>query len=133
MMRVKPYLISAALLLVASGTLGIPLEAQVPPGWVQVDTGKTTAALIGAKILPATGGYQVYFKNFGTTPVHFGFYLQGAQTEDAVPTNGRVHLKARNPVGPINLPSLAGTTAPLELRVVALSVGNEDTLGSTAE
>jgi hypothetical protein len=133
MVRVKPYFVSAALLLATACVLGIPLEAQVPPGWVQVGTGKVSNALIGARILPASGGYQVYFKNFGTTPVHFGFYLQGAQPEDAVPGNGRIHLKPGNPVGPILIAPQAGGTGALIVHAVDIVCGNQDVPTSAAE
>ncbi len=133
MMRVKPYFASAAPLLAVSCALGIPLEAQVPPGWAHVDTGKASIALIGARILPVSGGCQVYFKNFGTTPVHFGFYLQGAQAEDAVPGNGRIHLKPGNPIGPLVIALQAGGAGALIVRAVDVVSGNQDVPASAAE
>ena len=42
---------------------------------------------------PTPDGFQVSFKNFGTTPVHFGFYLGGLQEADAAISLGRIHLK----------------------------------------
>lgn len=132
MKRVKPYSIPAVLL-VASGALGVSLEAQLPPGWAQVDTGKASTAVIGARILPASGGYQIYFKNFGTAPVHFGFYLQGAQPEDAVPGNGRIHLKPGNPIGPLVIAPQAGGAGALNVRAVDVVCGNQDVPTAAAE
>lgn len=92
-------------LVMLAGMLAAPcsLHGQAPLGWIQLSTEQGMVTGVGAKILRITGGYQVFFKNFGTSPVRSGFYLNGVQTADATPGNGRVHLKPRNSVGLIEI------------------------------
>ena len=103
-------------LVLASGS---PMVAQSAT-WVPVKLDQGASGDLRAMVVPASGGYQVFFKNFGTTPIHFGFYLLGAQTEDAVPVNGRVHLKPGNPAGPWTIQ--ASSAAQGQIRVQAVEV-----------
>ena len=112
---------------------GSDLAAHGAAGWLPVDLGHSAEADIRVMLLPASGGYQVFFKNFGTTTVHFGFYVQGIQTADAVPTNGRIHLKPGNPVGPLSLQPQSGATGSIEVRAVDVAVGNADAPASSTE
>jgi len=102
------------------------LRGQVPLGWAPLCTTQGVVPRVGAKVIPVSGGYQVFFKNFSASPVHFDFYLSGAQTIDAVPGNGRVHLKPGNPVGPIEVVVQPGSSGAPKLEALNASIGNED-------
>lgn len=130
-LKVGRVLVPAGLVL--SVLSGSDLAAHGAAGWLAVDLGHGAEADIRVMLLPASGGYQVFFKNFGTTTVHFSFYLQGVQTADAVPTNGRIHLKPGNPVGPLSLQPQPGAAGLIEVRAVDVAVGNADAPASSAE
>lgn len=114
-----------AMVAMAAAT-GSDMAAQAVGAWGQVvaDTGATSD--IRVKILSTSAGYQIYFKNFGPAPVHFGYYLEGSQTVASISKNGRFHLQpgafARARI--LQIPSAAG--AQMRVHLVGTVVGEED-------
>lgn len=54
--------------------------------------GKSEDVVIEYRIVNTPGGYAVSFRNQGSAPLHFGFWLKGWQAKDEAMTNGRIHL-----------------------------------------
>lgn len=112
--------------LVLSALSGSSLAAQGASAWLPVDLGSNAKADVRGLILPASGGYQVFFKNFGTTTVHFGFYVEGLQTLDAVSGNGRIHLKPGNVAGPLNIQPQPGARGAIRVLAVEAASGESE-------
>lgn len=123
MEKVFRSLVPALVLAVGSS---VPLQAQVPIGWTQVDLGVNRPAVVGVKIVTVGDGYQVYFKNFGTVPVHFGFYLEEAQTQDDISTNGRIHLRPGNLTGALSVPVRRPVQGIIRVRAAQAAAGGPD-------
>ncbi len=102
------------------------LVAQGAPGWLPVEVGRTVPADVRIRILEVGGGYQVFFRNLGTTTIHFGFYVEGVQTHDDVPTNGRIHLKPGNQSGALAVQVRRPVQGVLRVRAVQVVVGGQD-------
>lgn len=103
---------------------GLIVQAQT--AWVPVDPGPKVNADLRAAILQNGNGYQVYFKNFGTTTIHFGFYLEGSQTTNSVSVNRRIHMKPGNVVGPLSIKPEAGGKGATKLHAVEVVEGAVD-------
>lgn len=110
------------LLIMASGALA----AQGMPGWHPVEFGRALPVSVSVRILAAGDGYQVFFKNTGTTAVHFGFYVEGIQEQDDVPANGRIHLKPGNQSGALAVQIRRPVQGALRVRAVQAAVGGAD-------
>lgn len=102
------------------------LAAQGTPGWLSVEFGRALSADVRVKILAAGDGYQVFFRNVGTTTVHFGFYVEGAQTQDDVPANGRIHLKSGNLTGALSIQVRRPVQGAIQVQAVQTVVGGAD-------
>lgn len=105
----------------------VPMIAQSASTWVPVNLRSVVPADLRVMITPASDGYRVSLQNFGTTTIHFGFYIEGLQTQDALPSNGRVHLKPRNSAGPWIIQSTGNSSGPIRVHVVEVAVGDPDT------
>lgn len=116
---------SARIGMVTIGCLG-SLSAQVPFGWAQLRTAQEAVPDVGVRLISVAGGWQLYFKNFGSKSVHFDFILKGLQTTDSIPDNGRVHLKPGNPVGPIQISAASGGADAINVEALNVLVGNGD-------
>ena len=126
MWKMSRFLGRTAVLTAAMG--GLTMQGGAP--WVAVDPGPAVHAdLRGVTLLDASG-YQIYFKNFGKSTLHFGFYLEGIQTANSVSTNRRIHLKPGNLVGPLSLKPEPGVKGTIRLRAVALVEGDKDSTAS---
>lgn len=113
---------SVILLLCLPGT-----AAPSPAGWESVDLGTEVQGDVRVLIQSGSGGYQVFFKNFGTTTVHFGFYIEGLQTSNSISANGRVHLKPGGLAGPLKIQPEPGAQGTIRVQIVECAVS-----GSTA-
>lgn len=105
--------------------------AQAAEVWTPVPLGSDRTGDVRVHITSTPEGYEIVFKNFGTTIVHFGFYLEGAQTAEATSSNGRIHLKPRNLVGPLIVRPEPGTQGKIQVQIVAPNVGDSDTSTSS--
>jgi hypothetical protein len=103
---------------------GLASPAALP--WLPIDPGPDVHADLRGAIVQGSAGYQVYFKNFGTKPIHFGFYLGGPQTSDSASANRRLHLRPGNAMGPLDIKPEPGIKGELKLHVVAAVEGNVD-------
>ena len=120
--------VGVLLLAMSSGAL----VAQGAPGWLPVEVGRGVSADVRVRILDAGDGYQIFFRNVGTTTVHFGFYVEGVQTHDDVPTNGRIHLKPRNQSGALAVQVRRPVQGVLRVRAVQAVVGGPDVASTDA-
>lgn len=102
------------------------LAAQGSARWIQVELEDDSKTKIKVLILKDPDGCQVFFKNFGMTTVQFGFYIEGLQTEDAIPANGRIHLKPGNQSGAVIIRRDDSAHGPIRLRSVEAVVGEVD-------
>lgn len=102
------------------------LVAQGAPGWLPVEFGPAVSSDVRVRILDAGDGYQVFFRNLGTNTVHFGFYVEGLQTQDDVPTNGRIHLKPGNLSGTLAVQVRRPVQGVLRVRAVQAVAGGPD-------
>jgi len=102
------------------------LVAQGAPGWLPVEFGRALPADVRVKITATGDGYQVFFRNLGTTTVHFGFYVEGAQTQDDVPANGRIHLKLGNLTGALAIQVRRPVQGVIRVQAVQTVVGGPD-------
>lgn len=114
--------VGVSLLATSSGAL----VAQGASVWLPVEVGHGVSADVRVRILDAGDGYQVFFRNVGTTTVHFGFYVEGVQTHDDVPTNGRIHLKPGNQSGALAVQVRRPVQGVLRVRAIQGVVGEPD-------
>lgn len=105
---------------------GGALVAQGTPGWRPVHLGREVAAALCVRILDTGDSFQVFFRNVGTTTVHFGFYMEGIQTQDDVSANGRVHLKPGNLSGALAVKVHRPIEGVQRVRAVQVVVGEPD-------
>lgn len=123
--RSDAHLLVPALILLAGG-LAIPLKAQGATGWMPVHFGHGKHAHIRALLVQGQDGYQLFFKDTGTQTVHFNFFVQGIQTVEAVSTNGRIHLKPSNLIGPLFIHAQQGATGGIKIQASEVSFGDTD-------
>lgn len=111
---------------------GSALPAQTPPSGTTHEAWSSLLAAPGEfvdiryQLEPTPTGWQVQFKNFGSAPLHFGFYLEGIQSIDSVATNGRIHLPTRKVAAPFIPYSGQAPSLPPKLRLVNIRVGDDE-------
>ncbi len=108
------------------------LVAQGAPGWLPVEFGRAVPADVRVRVLAAGDGCQVFFRNVGTTTVHFGFYVEEAQTQDDVPANGRIHLKPGNLSGALAVQIRRPVQGAIRVLAVQAVVGGPDVASPNA-
>ena len=113
-------------LIVLAGGLAKPLRAQGATGWMPVLLGHGMHARVWALLVQGQDGYQLFFKDTGTKTVHFNFFVHGIQTAEAVSSNGRIHLKPGNLVGPLPLQFQQGASGRIRIQVSEVSFGDTD-------
>ena len=124
--KMSRFLARAAVLMACMG--GRMMQGGAP--WIPVDPGPAIHADLRGMILQDANGYQVYFKNFGKSTIHFGFHLGGSQTSESVSVNRRIHLKPGNLVGPLSLKPELNAKGAIKLHTVEVVEGDNDSSAS---
>lgn len=120
--------------LLALAISGPVLFAQAPPpgasqeAWVPLLAAPSESVDIRYQLEQTATGWQVQLKNFGSDPLHFGFYLEGVQAADSVAMNGRIHLPPGKVAGPL-IPQVGQAPSALpKLHLVNIRVGDDEGL-----
>lgn len=128
-MTMKHLLAPAGLVFACS--LVTPVAHASAP-WIPVALPAEVNGDVRMSISRVPGGHQVHFKNFGPSPVHFSFYIEGLQTQDDVPLNGRVHIKNGNVAGPFMIQSSRVGQGSIRVHVLDMAVDDADASGASA-
>lgn len=106
-------------------------QTPFPPGstqeaWTSLLAAPSDSVDIRYQLEPTPTGWQIQFRNFGSAPLHFGFYLEGIQAADSVAVNGRIHLPSSKVAGPF-IPYVGQAPSVLpKLRLVNVRVGDDE-------
>lgn len=111
---------------------GPALFARTPPpaatqeAWVSLLAAPGESIDLRYQLESTPAGWRVEFKNFGSAPLHFGFYLEGVQTADSVAMNGRIHLPSGKVAGPLIPHAGQAPSALPKLHLVNIRVGDDE-------
>jgi len=101
--------------------------------WVPIELGPGHSGDVRVLMQRDGGGYQVFFKNFGASSVHFSFYIGGVQTSESTSANGRVHLKHGNTAGPLIVHPQAEAGGSIQVHAIEVVLGESDSITHASE